>query len=137
MARHNGIIEERLTGENDQLVYYQAVSDFPSFFPSFSEGLSLTLIEACAAAKPIVAANVGGNAEIVEHESNGILVKPGDSKSMASAIIRYLERPDLGIQHGEAGRQRVLKYFSIQAMVRSYEAVYRRLADTADNKVPW
>ena len=33
MARHNGIIEERLTGENDQLVYYQAVSDFPSFFP--------------------------------------------------------------------------------------------------------
>ena len=96
--------------------------------PSLNEGISNTILEAMATGIPVVATRVGGNPEIAEEERTGILVKPGDSQSMAEAIVRYLQYPDLRTRHGEAGRQSVLKRFSIQAMVRSYEAVYRRVA---------
>ena len=95
--------------------------------PSLNEGISNTILEAMATGTPVVATRVGGNPEIVEDERTGILVKPGDSQSMAEAIVRYLQYPDLRTRHGEAARQTVINRFSIEAMVRSYEAVYRRL----------
>jgi sugar transferase (PEP-CTERM/EpsH1 system associated) len=95
--------------------------------PSLNEGISNTILEAMATGIPVVVTRVGGNPEIVEDERTGVLVKPGDFQSMASAIVRYLQHPDLRAKHGEAGRQSVLKRFSIEAMVRSYEAVYQRL----------
>jgi sugar transferase (PEP-CTERM/EpsH1 system associated) len=95
--------------------------------PSLNEGISNTILEAMATGTPVVATRVGGNPELVEDECTGILVKPGDFQSMASAILRYLEHADLRARHSEAGRQSVLKRFSIEAMVRSYEAIYRRL----------
>lgn len=95
--------------------------------PSLNEGISNTILEAMATGIPVVATRVGGNPELVEDGHTGILVKPRDFQSMASAILRYLQHPDLRAKHGEAGRQVVLKRFSIEIMVRSYEAVYRRM----------
>jgi len=95
--------------------------------PSLNEGISNTIIEAMATSIPVVATRVGGNPELVEEGRTGALVRPGDFQSMAAAIVRYLQHPDLSTRHGEAAKQTVIKRFSIEAMVRSYEAVYRRL----------
>lgn len=95
--------------------------------PSLNEGISNTILEAMATSTPVVAARVGGNPELMEDECTGILIRPGDFQAMAEAIVRYLQYPDLRTRHGEAARQTVIKRFSIEAMVRSYEAVYRRV----------
>lgn len=96
--------------------------------PSLNEGISNTILEAMAAGLPVVVTRVGGNHELVEDTFNGFLFKPGDSKSLASVLLQYLEHPNLRRQHGYAGRQRVQENFTVQAMVSSYEMVYRRLA---------
>ncbi|MBW2570109.1 MAG: glycosyltransferase [Deltaproteobacteria bacterium] len=91
---------------------------------SFSEGLSLTLIEACAAAKPIVVTDVGGNAEIVKHESNGLLVPSDQPEDLAKAITELLTDKEKGRQMGEVGRKKFKEEFTLDGMVRKYEDLY-------------
>jgi len=96
--------------------------------PSLNEGISNTILEAMATGIPVVATRMGGNPELVEDNHTGILVRPSDPSALSNAILHYLENPDLIRRHGEAGRVRVNKSFSIPSMVRSYEAVYRCVA---------
>jgi sugar transferase (PEP-CTERM/EpsH1 system associated) len=95
---------------------------------SLNEGISNTILEAMGTGLPVVATHVGGNPELVEHGQTGFLVKPGDSQALSSVLLWYLECHDLLIQHGKAGRKKVIDRFSIQAMVRAYEEVYERVA---------
>lgn len=92
--------------------------------PSYSEGLSLTLIEACAAGKPIVATNVGGNSEVVEHGANGLLVPSDNSHALAEAIIRILTDKEYTRRMGQIAHERFEKYFTADAMVANYELLY-------------
>jgi len=132
----DGSERERLENRaGDGVIFLGNRSDVPEILRaldlfvllSLNEGISNTILETMATGIPIVATRVGGNPELVEDGRTGILVKEGDLQSIASAILRYLQHADLRARHGEAGRQSVFKRFSIQAMVRSYEAVYRRL----------
>jgi sugar transferase (PEP-CTERM/EpsH1 system associated) len=91
---------------------------------SFSEGLSLTLIEACAAAKPIVATDVGGNAEIVKHECNGLLVPSDQPEALAKAILEILANKEKARVMGEKGRKKFEEEFTLDGMVRKYENLY-------------
>ena len=91
---------------------------------SFSEGLSLTLIEACAAAKPIVATNVGGNAEIVKHQSNGLLVPSDQPEDLARAILEILPHDAKAKLMGEKGRKKFEEEFMLDVMVKKYEDLY-------------
>ncbi len=91
---------------------------------SYSEGLSLTLIEASAAAKPIVATDVGGNGEVVEHGVNGLLVPSDDPKVLAAAILRILPDQVHRQSMGQAGRRRFEQQFTLKGMVRAYEELY-------------
>ena len=56
--------------------------------PSLNEGMGRVLVEAMAAGKPIVASNVGGIPDLVQHDDNGLLVPPGDEKALAAGIKR-------------------------------------------------
>jgi sugar transferase (PEP-CTERM/EpsH1 system associated) len=96
--------------------------------PSLNEGVSNTILEAMASGLPVVATRVGGNVELVEEGRTGTLVPPGDAGALEAAVRRYLDDPALARAQGAAGRARVLERFGIDAMVRGYEAVYRRLA---------
>lgn len=96
--------------------------------PSLNEGISNTILEAMAVGIPVVASRVGGNPELVEHGETGILVPPGDSETIASALLTYLHNPNIRYAHGQYGRKRVVQLFSIEQMVKSYETVYRRVA---------
>lgn len=96
--------------------------------PSVNEGISNTILEAMATGIPVITTKVGGNPELVEDGITGVLVSPGASKAIASALLRYLKNPDLRKLHGKHGRMKATQFFSIENMVKNYEAVYRRIA---------
>ena len=91
---------------------------------SHSEGLSLTLIEACAATKPIVATDVGGNSEVVEHGVNGLIVPPDRPDMLAEALVEILSDPEKARCMGEAGRVKFEREFTLDGMVQAYEQLY-------------
>lgn len=105
--------------------------------PSLNEGVSNTILEAMASARPVVAARVGGNPELVLDGITGTLYGPGGSTSdeteMAAALARYVADPALGHAHGTAGRERMLKDFSLDAMIQRYMDLYDELMGTATN----
>jgi glycosyltransferase involved in cell wall biosynthesis len=92
--------------------------------PSLSEGLSIALLEAMAARKPVVTTRVGGNPEIVVDGETGYLVPVEDSHSLASAIFHMLTNPDQAIRFGENGRRRVEERFSLATMAEGYQKLY-------------
>lgn len=92
--------------------------------PSLSEGYSMALLEACAAGLPIVATDVGGNAEIVQPGINGLVVPPAAPEALASAILDLLGDPGRAAAFGRAGREWVLREGSFQTMAERYAQVY-------------
>ena len=95
--------------------------------PSFHEGLCNACLEAGFAALPQVVSTAGGNAEIVVHGETGAVVPPGDATALADALAGYLENPELGVAHGEAGRARCLRMFTKGRLGPEIEAVIERL----------
>ncbi len=95
--------------------------------PSLAEGISNTILEAMASGLPVVATRVGANADLMVEGLTGALVPRADSASLARAIVGYLVDPAAARRHGKAGRRHVEQHFSLERMVRSYEALYLRL----------
>ncbi|MBD3307873.1 glycosyltransferase [candidate division KSB3 bacterium] len=95
---------------------------------SLNEGLPVTLIEALAAGKPVVAANVGGVADLVQHEQSGFLVPPKDSTALAQGICQLLALPEQQrIAMGQRGRSHVYPAYHVRTLVKNLDAVYRRM----------
>ena len=97
---------------------------------SLYEGLSHTLLEVQALGTPIVASNVCGNPEVVEHEASGLLVDPYDSAALARAIARYLDDPDFA-RRMVAGGWKKRAQFDRASTFGEVEAVLRRVAGTS------
>lgn len=94
---------------------------------SRSEGQSNALLEYMAAGRAIVATDVGGNRELIEPETNGLLVPPGDPAQLAEAILRLLADAPLAARLGAAARHRVEERYSLPARARRFEEFYQRL----------
>jgi glycosyltransferase involved in cell wall biosynthesis len=97
--------------------------------PSIWEGFGLVLLEAMAAARPIVASRVATIPEVVLDGETGLLVPPGDPHALADALSQLAEQPVLARQLGEAGRERLRVQFSLEKMVGDTELLYRELVD--------
>lgn len=93
----------------------------PSIVP---EGLSLTALEAMAAAKPVVASRIGGIPEVVVHGETGFLVPPGEPEAIAYALKVLLENPDLAKKLGQTGYRRVSQSFAWSKVEKQMEQVY-------------
>ncbi len=93
--------------------------------PADMEGLGVSLLQASAAAVPIVASRAGGMPEAVLDGTTGILIEPGDVRALTAALRRLLDDPALRERMGEAGRARILNEFSIDAMIAGNVSVYR------------
>jgi sugar transferase (PEP-CTERM/EpsH1 system associated) len=98
--------------------------------PSLAEGVSNTILEAMACGLPVVATRVGANAELVEQNVTGRTVPAADSDALAREIAAYFAAPELARQHGQAGRRRVGRRFSLERMVEDYDRVYAGLLRT-------
>jgi glycosyltransferase involved in cell wall biosynthesis len=93
--------------------------------PSLSEGVSLTLLEAMARGRAVVATDVGGNPEVVVPNETGLLVPPRQPEQLAQAMLCLWRDPERSQVMGLAGRRRVEQHFDVRQMVAAYEALYR------------
>lgn len=95
--------------------------------PSLAEGISNTILEAMASGLPVIATDVGGNADLVKSGINGQIVPAGDPEALAHQIVKFVNAPGQAKIMGRLGRQRVEEKFSMNAMVAAYLGVYDQL----------
>jgi glycosyltransferase involved in cell wall biosynthesis len=99
--------------------------------PSRQEGFSNSILEAMAAGLPVVACDVGGNAEAVTDRVTGRLAPKEDAPALADALAFVLKDPAGMKTMGEAGRAKAAELFCIKRMVSGVEGLYQRLSDNA------
>lgn len=120
----------------DNVVQFLGFYDDPAGFmsnidmfllPSISEGFSIATIEAMAASIPVIATKSGGPEEIITHGVNGWMIEPGSPEEIVSAIEKLAYEPALCEELAKKGREHVVQRFDMDAMLNSYEKVYRKL----------
>ncbi len=94
--------------------------------PSMGEGFGMVALEAMERARPVIAAEIGGLGELVQHGETGLLVPPGEAEPFAEAIVRLAGDLPLAARMGEAGRERALRDFLEERCTDRTELLYRR-----------
>jgi glycosyltransferase involved in cell wall biosynthesis len=102
--------------------------------PSLNEGMGRVLVEAMAAGKPVVASNVGGIPDLVQHDYNGLLVAPGDEKALAASIKQLISNPEKAKLMGQRGRE-FCRQFSVESMVEKIDILYGQLLPESCMKI--
>jgi sugar transferase (PEP-CTERM/EpsH1 system associated) len=92
--------------------------------PSLAEGISNTILEAMATGLPVIATDVGGNADLVAHGKTGVLVPAADVAALAGALASLALAPERATSMGAVGRATVEARFSLSAMVAGYLNLY-------------
>jgi glycosyltransferase involved in cell wall biosynthesis len=98
---------------------------------SISEGVSITILEAMAAAVPVVATAVGGTPEVLALETGGMLVPAREPQRLARAVIALAADAARRTAMGADGRRRVETAFTLDRMVGEYARIYQRLVDSS------
>jgi glycosyltransferase involved in cell wall biosynthesis len=91
--------------------------------------MSVAILEAMAAGKPVVATRVGENPRVIADGVDGVLVNAKDIDGMAAALRRVIDDADLRRRLGTAGATKVANQFTIAHMSRAYEKVYLELLE--------
>ncbi|MDQ1281956.1 MAG: hypothetical protein QG630_307, partial [Patescibacteria group bacterium] len=95
------------------------------FLPSIKEGLPYVLLEAGINSLPIVASDTGGVNEVVENYKNGFLIKPKDINAFELALEKLVLDSDLRKSFGIEARNKIIKEFLFEDMVKKVEIVYK------------
>ncbi|MBX5326792.1 MAG: glycosyltransferase family 4 protein [Candidatus Bathyarchaeia archaeon] len=98
--------------------------------PSLLEGFGLTILEAMAAGKPVVATNVGGIPEIMKNNVHGKLVEPKNPRQLSTAIRFFLENPKTSRKIGEHNRKYVKERFSWAKTAKETTLLYETLINS-------
>jgi glycosyltransferase involved in cell wall biosynthesis len=111
------------------------LADFDVFvLPSHMEGMSNGLLEAHAAGVPVVATDVGGNAEVTRDGETGLVVPSRDPLALADAILRLIKDPGRARAMAAAGRKRIDSEFTVQRMVTRMEHLYGGLLEAKERR---
>jgi len=100
------------------------------FQPSEHESFGLTPLEAMSCRVPVLGTNSGGIVEVVEHGVTGYLTEVGDIDAMADYATKILTDEEHARKMGEAGRERALRLFSKEEIIREYESIYEELTQS-------
>ena len=111
------------TGRRDDVPAVTAAVDV-AVLPSYREAQGLTVLEAMALSRPVVASNVGGIPEMIEDGVSGLLVAPHDPEALAGAIVKLLTNHSFADTIARAGHDVVRERFCLERMVRDVEDVY-------------
>jgi glycosyltransferase involved in cell wall biosynthesis len=117
------------TGRRDDVPSVTAALDV-AVLPSYREAQGLSILEALALSRPVVASNVGGIPEVITDGVTGLLVPPHDADALAAAIIRVLRDHPFADTLGRAGHDMVHERFCIDLMVDEVQAIYEEGART-------
>jgi glycosyltransferase involved in cell wall biosynthesis len=115
------------TGRRDDVPAVVAALDV-AVLPSYREAQGITILEAMALGRPVVASNVGGIPEMIEDGRTGLLVPPHDPDALADAIVRLLTDHPLADILARAGHDLVHERFCVERMVASVESIYDEAA---------
>ncbi len=119
------------TGLRDDIPAVTAALDV-AVLPSYREAQGLTILEAMALSRPVVATNVGGIPEMVEDGVTGLLVEPHDANGLADAIVRLLTDHPFADTVARAGHDLVHQRFCIDGMVSAVEEIYAEAEGVRD-----
>ncbi|MCP4992044.1 MAG: glycosyltransferase [Colwellia sp.] len=114
------------TGYNPNPQHFLAIMDI-YLLSSFSEGTSMTLLEAMSLGKPCVVTDAGGNAEIIQHQVNGLVTENDDMEQFSSGCTQLLTDYEQRQQCGIESRIIFEKLFAVEQMLSQYQAVYLKL----------
>lgn len=107
--------------------YYNCADIF--VFPSFSEGLPKVVLEAMACGVPVVASDVDGNNELIQHGETGMVIRPNDPKDLAEKVCDLLKDSRKAKALGQAGKQFVVKEFTWDRVAERCRAAYDGLLE--------
>jgi glycosyltransferase involved in cell wall biosynthesis len=96
---------------------------------SRNEGTPVSVIEACAAGRPVIGTAVGGMRDIIADGVNGLLIPAGDAQALSAAILDLIADPDRRASMGTSGRQKVLERYGADRMVSELKVVYSKLLE--------
>jgi glycosyltransferase involved in cell wall biosynthesis len=115
------------TGRREDVPAVTAALDV-AVLPSYREAQGLSVLEAMALSRPVVASNVGGIPEMIEDGVTGLLVPPNDCPALAAAIVRLLTDHPLADMIARRGHDLVHERFCVELMVRQIESLYDEAA---------
>lgn len=140
---HARALAERL-GVSDAVTFAGTVDpiDAPALYrrarvfcqPSLGEPFGLTVLEAMASGRPVVATVAGGIPGFVRDGENGALVPPGDDAMLAAALVRLLERGDDAVRIGARNREAAVKRYDWDRVVDGIERAYERAKGVRDER---
>lgn len=127
----DGIMRERLEeqarslGVNDDIEWLGAISDTRAFFagidfyvqPSYAEGLPNSVMEAMAAARPVIASDIGGNNDLITDRVDGRLFPSGDSDALALRMTEFIDQPDRRLRLARAARYSITTTYGFETVV--------------------
>src|SRR5207244_11397827 len=122
------------------LGYQEDVAPFYAAFdalvlPSGNEGTPVSVIEALAAGRPVVATRVGGVPDVVRDGEDGFLVEAGATDELADRLARLARDPALRERMGKQGRERVLPRYAVDRLVVDVDRLYRSLLDVESRTI--
>jgi glycosyltransferase involved in cell wall biosynthesis len=104
--------------------------------PSLREGLSIALLEAMRAGKPIITTAIGSNLSVVVDNQDAIVVPPADVQALCNSILHLLQKPHLRQLLGQSAQKTFLTKFTEEQMLAKYEALYLGLLQDSLHKLP-
>jgi glycosyltransferase involved in cell wall biosynthesis len=127
-CRQMGLDENvRFLGYVEDVERCLSLMDVFCLVPNSNEGFSNAIIEAMAAGRPVIATDVGGNAEAVVHGETGLIIPPDDPGALADAIVRLYRDESARLSMGRKGRERAEKEFDVEKMIINLQEIYDRL----------
>ena len=96
----------------------------------WAEAQGLSIVEAMAAGRPVVASDSGGIGDAVEHEVTGLVVGEGRPDELAEAVRRLHREPALAVRLAESGRARAVERFSADASADAFSSLFTDLIGT-------